>query len=286
MKTFLNHLLTDLLLILVVFLTVIILGRIIMAGENVFNFVKEDISEKISTDSIEEGVLRDFMNEEDAEGISEYINENEFDEEFGDLISSYFKYTSGIEDEKPDLSELEEVIREAIKRYEEETGKEIDETKINGAIDTMNKVFEETTPAKINEKIKFFLNLIYSDKILTLVIVLILAILGLIFIINKSIVAVVKSCSIVTTINTIFLFVLSYIINRINTESMISLNVLNYFVKLSRKTAAIFLIISIVLITLVIAINVINKKDKIKYQKKEITEEVITEEEKKEETEE
>ena len=261
MKKFLNHLLTDILLALVIILTVIILGRTILAGGNIYNIVKDNISEQIGSKNIENGVLKNFLNEEDAEAISEYINENEFDEELGSLISSYFKYTSGIEDEKPNIEELEEVIKEATKRYEEETGKKVDEKTIGKAIDTMNKVLEETTPAKIDKRIKKFLNLINSDSFLTLIIVLILAILGLIFILNKSIIAVVKSSAIVTSINTAFLFILSFVINKINTESILYSKALKYFVKLSIRTAIYFLIISIILIIILVVSKKLGRKN-------------------------
>ena len=73
----------------------------------------------------------------------------------------------------------------------------------------------------------------------------------------------------IPVINTVFIFILSIVINKVNTESIISAKALKYFVKLSKKTAAIFLIISIVLILILIISNTIRKKDKIKYQKKE-----------------
>lgn len=269
MKKVLNHLLTDILLFLVVFLTVIIMGRDVLSGNNVYNIVKDDIGEKINNNNIEKSVLKDFINEEDAEGISEYLNEEDFDEEMGNVISSYFKYTSGISEEKPDLEKFEEVIKSAVDKYEKKTGKKVDEKKIDIAISSMDKVLSEATPSKLDNRVKTFMNIIYSDSILSLVIVLILSVLTLIFIVNRSLIAVIKSSAIVTTINTVFIFILSIVINKVNTESVISAKAIKYFVKLSKKTATIFLIISIVLILILIISNTIRKKDKIKYQKKE-----------------
>ena len=187
----------------------------------------------------------------------------------GNVISSYFKYTSGISEEKPDLEKFEEVIKSAVDKYEKKTGKKVDEKKIDIAISSMDKILSEATPSKLDNRVKTFMNIIYSDSILSLVIVLILSVLALIFIVNRSLIAVIKSSAIVTTINTVFIFILSIVINKVDTESIISSKAIKYFVKLSKKTAAIFLIISIVLILILIISNTIRKKDKIKYQKKE-----------------
>ena len=212
MKKVLNHLLTDILLFLVVLLTIIIIGRIILADDNIYSMVKDNINEQISSKKIEEGVLKDFVNEEDAEGISKYINENEFDEEFGSIISSYFKYTSGITDEKPNLNKFEKIIKEAVDKYEKETGKKIDEKRINQAINNMNKVIEDSKPVKLDKRVKMFLNFIYSDNTLSLIIILIIFIIAVKYYINKSIMAVIKSSAIVSSINTAIIYLLLSII--------------------------------------------------------------------------
>jgi hypothetical protein len=277
MKRILNHLLTDILLILVVILTIIILGRNLLAGENVYSIIKDNISDKISTDNIEEGVLKDFINEEDAEGISEYLNEIDFDDEMGNLISSYFKYTSGITEEKPDLTNFEKIIKEAISNYEKETGKKVDEKKVDKALDTMDKVLEETTPTKLDKRIKLFLSIIYSDSLLIITIVSIMAVLGLLFIINRNLFNVIKSSAIVTSINTIFLFIMSFLINMIKLEGVMSNKAIKYFVKLSRKIALVFLLISVLLIIILIINKSLIKKDSFKnkkYLKEEKKEEI------------
>ena len=259
MKKVLNHLLTDILLFLVVLLTIIIIGRIILADDNIYSMVKDNINEQISSKKIEEGVLKDFVNEEDAEGISKYINENEFDEEFGSIISSYFKYTSGITDEKPNLNKFEKVIKEAVDKYEKETGKKIDEKKINQAINNMNKVIEDSKPVKLDKRVKMFLNFIYSDTSLSLIIILIIFIIAVKYYINKSIMAVIKSSAIVSSINTIFLIALSYIISIINNDKFLSPKTHKFLIKISRNTAIIYLLLSIILIT-ILFINRNNKK--------------------------
>ena len=91
MKKLLNHLLTDLLLFLVVLLTIIIIGRIVLSDNNIYNMIIDN-TEQTNSEKIEKRVLESFISEEDSEEISKYINENEFDEEFGNIISSYFKY--------------------------------------------------------------------------------------------------------------------------------------------------------------------------------------------------
>ena len=111
MKKLLNHLLTDLLLFLVVLLTIIIIGRIVLSDNNIYNLIIDN-TEQTNSEKIEKRVLESFISEEDSEEISKYINENEFDEEFGNIISSYFKYTSGISNEKPNLNKFEKVIRD------------------------------------------------------------------------------------------------------------------------------------------------------------------------------
>ena len=259
MKKVLNHLLTDILLFLVVLLTIIIIGRIILADDNIYSMVKDNINEQISSKKIEEGVLKDFVNEEDAEGISKYINENEFDEEFGSIISSYFKYTSGITDEKPNLNKFEKVIKEAVDKYEKETGKKIDEKRINQAINNMNKVIEDSKPVKLDKRVKMFLNFIYSDNTLSLIIILIIFIIAVKYYINKSIMAVIKSSAIVSSINTIFLIALSYIISIINNDKFLSPKTHKFLINISRNTAIIYLLLSIILIT-ILFINRNNKK--------------------------
>ena len=259
MKKILNHLLTDILLFLVVLLTIIIIGRIILADDNIYSMVKDNINEKISSKNIEEGVLKDFINEDDAEGISKYINENEFDEEFGSIISSYFKYTSGITDEKPNLNKFEKVIKEAVDKYEKETGKKIDDKKINQAINNMNKVIEDSKPVKLDKRVKMFLNFIYSDNTLSLIIILIIFIIAVKYYINKSIMAVIKSSAIVSSINTIFLIALSYIISIINNDKFLSPKTHKFLINISRNTAIIYLLLSIILIT-ILFINRNNKK--------------------------
>lgn len=259
MKKVLNHLLTDILLFLVVLLTIIIIGRIILADDNIYSMVKDNINEQISSKKIEEGVLKDFVNEEDAEGISKYINENEFDEEFGSIISSYFKYTSGITDEKPNLNKFEKIIKEAVDKYEKETGKKIDEKRINQAINNMNKVIEDSKPVKLDKRVKMFLNFIYSDNTLSLIIILIIFIIAVKYYINKSIMAVIKSSAIVSSINTIFLIALSYIISIINNDKFLSPKTHKFLINISRNTAIIYLLLSIILIT-ILFINRNNKK--------------------------
>lgn len=259
MKKILNHLLTDILLFLVVLLTIIIIGRIILADDNIYSMVKDNINEKISSKNIEEGVLKDFINEDDAEGISKYINENEFDEEFGSIISSYFKYTSGITDEKPNLNKFEKVIKEAVDKYEKETGKKIDDKKINQAINNMNKVIEDSKPVKLDKRVKMFLNFIYSDTTLSLIIILIIFIIAIKYYINKSIMAVIKSSAIVSSINTIFLIALSYIISIINNDKFLSPKTHKFFIKISRNAAIIYLLLSIILF-IILFINKNNEK--------------------------
>lgn len=259
MKKVLNHLLTDILLFLVVLLTIIIIGRIILADDNIYSMVKDNINEQISSKRIEEGVLKDFINEDDAEGIIKYINENEFDEEFGSIISSYFKYTSGITDEKPNLNKFEKVIKEAVDKYEKETGKKIDEKKINQAINNMNKVIEDSKPVKLDKRVKIFLNFIYSDTTLSLIIILIIFIIAVKYYINKSIMAVIKSSAIVSSINTIFLIALSHIISIINNDKFLSPKTHKFLIKISRNTAIIYLLLSIILIT-ILFINRNNEK--------------------------
>ena len=234
MKKIINHILTDILIFSVIVLTVIVLGRNILSNDNIYNLVKDSISEKGSTNNIEEGILKDFINEEDSEEIIKYINENEFDEEMGNIISSYFRYTSGISDQKPDTSRFEEIIQESINKYEKETGKKVD-----------------------RKRIKIFFNMIYSDTLLIITINLILILLALIYIVNRSVISVVKSSAIATSINTIFLFILSFVISSINTET--SINAIKYSIKLSRNTAIIYLLLSIILIT-ILFINRNNKK--------------------------
>lgn len=273
MKKIINHILTDILIFSVIVLTVIVLGRNILSNDNIYNLVKDSISEKGSTNNIEEGILKDFINEEDSEEIIKYINENEFDEEMGNIISSYFRYTSGISDKKPDTSRFEEIIQESINKYEKETGKKVDRKRINKALDAMDKVLEETTPSKIDKRIKIFFNMIYSDTLLIITINIVLILLALIYIVNRSVISVVKSSAIATSINTIFLFVLSFVISSINTET--SINAINYSIKLSRNLGICFLILSVILISIIIINNKTNKKNK--YSKKELIEEKIEE---------
>ena len=163
---------------------------------------------------------------------------NEFDEEMGNIISSYFRYTSGISDQKPDTSRFEEIIQESINKYEKETGKKVDRKRINKALDAMDKVLEETTPSKIDKRIKIFFNMIYSDTLLIITINLILVLLALIYILNRRVISVVKSSAIATSINTIFLFILSFVISSINTET--SINAIKYSIKLSRNLGICF----------------------------------------------
>ena len=272
MKKLLNHLLTDLLLFLVVLLTIIIIGRIVLSDNNIYNMIIDN-TEQTNSEKIEKRVLESFISEEDSEEISKYINENEFDEEFGNIISSYFKYTSGISNEKPNLNKFEKVIKEAINKYEKESGKKIDEKKIDQAINSMNRVIEETKPVKIDKRVKIFLNYIYSDTSLTTIIILIILIMSIIYILNKSIISVIKSSAIVCTINTIFLLVLRYLITIINKDNILSPNTYKFFIKISRNTFIIYLSISIILITILL-INKNNKrvlkKETIKDKKEEI----------------
>ncbi len=260
MKKIFNHLLTDILLALVVILTIIIVGRTILAGNNIYNIVKDNISEKVNDKKVEEGVLKNFI-EEDAEGISEYINENEFDEEMGNLISAYFKYTSGISKEKPNLENFEKVLKEAISKYEEKTGKQVDEKQVDNAISSFDKVLEESTPINLDKRAKTLLNIILSDTVLGLLMLGIILVCMLLYLNNKNIFAILKSLSIVLIVNALFLFALSYLVNKINKDAILAANTIKFFNKLTTKYAIINLVLAIIFIIILI-INNINKKKK------------------------
>ena len=71
--------------------------------------------------------------------------------------------------------------------------------------------------------------------------------------------AVIKSSAIVSSINTIFLIALSYIISIINNDKFLSPKTHKFLINISRNTAIIYLLLSIILIT-ILFINRNNKK--------------------------
>ncbi len=71
--------------------------------------------------------------------------------------------------------------------------------------------------------------------------------------------AVIKSSAIVSSINTIFLIALSYIISIINNDKFLSPKTHKFFIKISRNAAIIYLLLSIILFT-ILFINKSNEK--------------------------
>ena len=124
LKKFFISLLAFLMLICVVSFTILSVARTMLKGNNLYDVLVAGVKEKTGSSDIKKEMVGSLIPEEGSEEIIKYINENDFNGQMGDLISSYLKYKSGVVSEKPDMEGFKEMLDEAITKYEKDTGNE------------------------------------------------------------------------------------------------------------------------------------------------------------------
>lgn len=284
MKKLFTSLFSFIMLVIVVLFSVITIARSMLNGNNLYDVIKESVGEKMSTKNINSTVIENVLPEEDSEKIIKYINENELSEEMGGLISAYIKYTTGVVKEKPDMDGFKEILEKAIKEYEKDTGKKVDTSRFDDAINSFEEVLEKNNEIEIDEKLTKIFGIIYSNYLYYGMIVVFILCLLFIYFINRKIIPVLRSSYIVFLISSIFFFIVSIISKYLNNLDKVEMSAFKKVSKLTRNCGIIELVIAIILIISVISIKKYTKyKRKMKRLKKKEEEEAKKEEIEKEE---
>ncbi len=247
MKKFFTSLLAFIMLACVVCFTVLTIARTMLKGNNLYDVIVAGVKDRNGSGDIKKEMVGSLLPEEGSEEIIKYINENEFNGQMGDLISSYLKYKSGVSSEKPDIEGFKEMVDEAITKYEEDTGKKVDRKKFNDALDIFEDVMDKEDNFTINDKIRNIFNIIYSNVLYYGIIVVFILCLLLIYVLSKSFIVVFRSSYIIFIISGVFFFIASLLSGYLNDLDEIEMGAFKKLSSLTRKASIIEIAISIIL---------------------------------------
>ena len=262
MKKFFISLLSFIMLVCIVCFTVLSIARTMLKGNNLYDVLVAGVKDRTGSGDIKKEMVGSLIPEEGSEEIIKYINENDFNGQMGDLISSYLKYKSGVVSEKPDMEGFKEMLDEAITKYEKDTGKKVDRKKYDDALDIFEDVMDKEDNFTINDKVRDIFNIIYSNVLYYGIIAVFIICLLLILVIGKSIIVVFRSSYIVFIISGVFFFIASLFSGYLNDLDEIEMGAFKKIAALSRKSALIDIVIAVILIIVVIVLKTIEKKKK------------------------
>ena len=262
MKKFFTSILSFIMLVVLVLFSVITIARSMLNGNNLYDVIKEGVQEKLGDKRIEQSMIETMLPEAESEEIIKYINENKLNEEMGNLISGYLKYTSGVTKEKPDMSEFKEILDEAIKKYEKETGKKVDTKRYDDAINSFEEEIVKKNDIDIDEKVRNIFGLMYSNTIYYGMVIVFVICLLFIYLINRSIITTFRSTYIIFIISSVFFIIVSFLSKYLNNLDDIEMSAFKKISSLTRKCGLIQAIIAVVLISIVIILKTIEKKKK------------------------
>ncbi len=249
-------------LAIIVLFSIITIARSMLQGDNLYDVVKESVQEKLGDKKIEQSMIETMIPEEQAEEISKYINENKLSKEMGNLISGYLKYTSGVTNEKPDMTEFKAVIDDAIKKYEKETGKKVDTKRYDDAINSFEEEIVKKNDIDIDDKVRNIFGLMYSNTLYYGMIAVFVICLLFIYLINRNFITLFRSTYIVFIISSVFFIAISILSKYLNNLDAIEMSAFKKISALTRKCGIIEAIVAIVLIILVLIIKNVEKKKK------------------------
>lgn len=234
----------------------IFIARSFLSGSNLMSLVDSELAKE----NIE---ITDIFSEE-YEGIEKYIDKKELKSEIGNLMSDYIKYSSGVPNaKKPNTDKISKLLNESVKKYEEKTKNEVDNTIIDNFLEDFEDSFiKKNDNEPIEENVAKIFKVIYSDSILTIFIVTIVVGLLLIIFINKSIISLAKYIAGITILNGGLIMFLGKAISSIDlstSKESIDNAMLDNIFALFSQISFVFLGIGIVIIITLIIIKIIMK---------------------------
>lgn len=248
-KRFLSSIISFVLLILITSLSSFILIRQILFTKQIEELTNNLLEQ--NNISLKESIFKEqFISYGIPEDVIEYVDETETTEYVMDFFEQYIKSYLG-QNDVPSMNneKLKEIIDNAVLEYEQKNNIKIDTTQFYEGINSYDKALEEQKQnINIDSRITTVFKLIYDQNTIYYLILGIVVCLILLFIINRSIICVLKHISTTLMINGIGLLAMAYVIGKINFNEMIKLKpLINYVSTNINKVAIISIVISILI---------------------------------------
>lgn len=199
----------------------------------------------------------------DVGGIDKEFLEEDAMEVYGELFSQMLEYEVGVRNNLPDTKALKEKMGELAESYEKKTGEKIDISEMEDEIDKAVEQYSEESKNRsifTDEQKKIF-EVIYSNTIPTICIVVFIVCAILIVVINKSIMPLLVHLVIILVINGIGNGLLGTALGSIlKDNSEVGNAILDSLSGIFNKVLIISIIVAVLLLVAFIIIKVINKK--------------------------
>ena len=185
-------------------------------------------------------------------GLEDYFDNEEIKKELGEILTNYIKYTIGIPTaEQPNTASLSIYVENCAHNYEKETGHTVDLTVPNAFINNLaiNLNKEQQT---MDPKIQKVLEILYSENVYTVPIIIMLISILLLIIINRDIASVAINLGTSVLMNAIGTYGLGFgLKTAINKQGLVddfTNKIIAIFTENFNKVAKICLIVGIILI--------------------------------------
>lgn len=253
MKKLLSGLLTLVMIVSTITATGLLIARTAFGGNVMGEMLKVALDE-VGVESYDE-VLEEVLGEEYDSDIEEYFDVDAFEKEFGQLASDYLQYSSGITSDKPDTEKLQELVENAIEKFEDKEDVEIDKTYVDEFFDTLESELEATEIA--DSEVTQVMSVIYSQGLLIGAIAITIVCLLCIYLLSKDISKTIKRAGIVSIVNGILVLGLGKLIDIALNESLgtteeIYLDILEVITNLFNTSGIICIVAGIILIVLAV----------------------------------
>ena len=209
--------------------------------------------------------------------LHEYVNEEELKENLEDYITDVFKYYGGVIEGYPSIGLLKEQFLEASRKYEEKTGKVVDYEMLDESFDELDeKIAKNVGMSKSeNDDLRKVFAFVYSDKIVTVVVVILFLSILIKFLIDRSILGLIKSIVVIAILNSLGNLGFGVALKTIFGENAnVSIDsVLANLIRSFNKIAFLSAVVAVIFIVIGIALKLVlrNKNSKVEEVQEEKT---------------
>lgn len=249
-------------------ITIIFATRSLLTGPTIINYITDNFDGELEI--IGDDYFNDILNTTDFE-LEEYADKEEIELAFNNMITQYLKYYLGVDvDYEESTTKLKDLIIEACQKYENETGKEVDESLVDEYFNEIDNTIAENKPVE-DESVTPIFRIIFSNSIIISLIIIVL--------VCAIVIVLLRGRKILTHLATILIFnalasglfgkVLSFISSDINSSNDIGSQLFETISNQLVNIGIICLIVAIILIVANIIIKSIVKKKNITQSREE-----------------
>lgn len=270
LKKFLTLILSFIMLLSVTTACAIFIGKTFLSGPFLKSFATNVVSVSSNDSTLVEKIIGEKLNDD----LKIKINEEKINEELGNLIVEFLKYSCGIEgSKKPNTSELQKRVEESIKEYEQITGKDIHDDVIEDFFNEIDRGLDNLEQNQESE-LKQVLQFVYSNDLYKNSIIVAIGCFIFIYLLEKNLFIALKKSGVVGVINGlgfIFLGIALKLALTNLTEDKLTLEILQKLYLLIMRVGGTSFSGSTFVLTIILFLNKNNKKEQspIMYQKED-----------------